>query len=67
MPASRIPIIDVSPLSSRTVEGVARVAAEIGAACRDIGFFYVAGHPVPSLLMSRAFAVADGFFEQPEP
>jgi isopenicillin N synthase-like dioxygenase len=63
---SEIPIIDVSPLATGDARGAAKVAAEIGAACRDIGFFYVAGHPVPPSLMSEAFAASAAFFDQPD-
>ena len=42
-----LPVIDVSG-------GVAGVAAEIDAACRDMGFFFVVGHGVP--LELQAFA-----------
>jgi isopenicillin N synthase-like dioxygenase len=63
---SEIPVIDVSPLATGDASGTAKVAAEIGTACRDIGFFYVAGHPVPPSLMSKAFAASDAFFEQPD-
>lgn len=57
-----IPIIDVSDLSSPG--GLADVAPQIGAACRDVGFFYVTGHPVPPALMSGVFAAARLFFAQ---
>lgn len=58
-----IPIIDVSDVISGG-EGSARVAAEIGAACREIGFFYVAGHGVPKELMDGVFAASKAFFAQ---
>lgn len=58
-----IPIIDVSGLEG--AEAV-RVAAEIGAACRDVGFFYVTGHPVPASLSADVFAAAAAFFALPD-
>jgi isopenicillin N synthase-like dioxygenase len=61
-----LPIIDVSALASGDKAGVAKVAAEIGAACRDIGFFYVANHSVPKPLMEATFAASAAFFAQPE-
>jgi isopenicillin N synthase-like dioxygenase len=51
----RIPIIDVSPLYSEDEPSWRRIAVEIGAACRGIGFFYVTGHGVPERLIADAF------------
>ncbi|MGL1344654.1 2-oxoglutarate and iron-dependent oxygenase domain-containing protein, partial [Vibrio parahaemolyticus] len=42
------------------------VVREIGAACRDIGFFYVVAHGVPDTLMRETFAMARDFFSLPE-
>jgi isopenicillin N synthase-like dioxygenase len=64
VPSSQIPIIDVSPLATGEAAQTAKVAAEIGAACRDIGFFYVSGYPVPQSLMDGAFAASAAFFAQ---
>jgi isopenicillin N synthase-like dioxygenase len=50
-----LPVIDVSG-------GVAAVAGEIDAACRDTGFFLVVGHDVPVELQSRLDALAREFF-----
>jgi isopenicillin N synthase-like dioxygenase len=61
-----IPVIEVSALASGDRAAVATVAAEIGAACRDIGFFYVASHSVPQALMQAAFAASETFFAQPD-
>jgi isopenicillin N synthase-like dioxygenase len=43
-----IPIIDVSGLSSDPAAASPAVKA-IGAACRNVGFFYVTGHSVPKV------------------
>jgi isopenicillin N synthase-like dioxygenase len=59
---SEIPIIDLSPLVAHDPAGERRVAAEIGAACRGIGFFYVSGHGVPQAVISAVFAAAADFF-----
>lgn len=64
--AAQIPIIDVSPLASGDPDGLERVAAEIGKACREIGFFYVANHSVPAELMQGAFDASAAFFAQDE-
>lgn len=58
-----IPVIDVSALSGP--DG-GRVAAEIGAACREVGFFYVAGHPVGATRIADVFTAAKTFFAQDE-
>jgi isopenicillin N synthase-like dioxygenase len=50
-----LPVIDVSG-------GVAGVAAEIDAACRDVGFFFVVGHEVPTDLQARLDSLAREFF-----
>jgi len=62
-----IPIIDVSPLAGGEEAGIRRVAREIGAACRGIGFFYVTGHSVPATLTERAFDASADFFASPGP
>ena len=59
-----LPIIDLTPLGEGEA-GLARVAAAIGAACRDVGFFYVVNHGVPRTLMDEAFATSRRFFALP--
>jgi isopenicillin N synthase-like dioxygenase len=62
---SGLPIIDMSGLGRlREVEAV---AAEIDAACREFGFFYVVGHGVATSLPGRVDALAREFFALPEP
>src|SRR5579862_7245336 len=46
--------------------GLAKVAAEIDAACRDSGFFYVVGHGVPETLTARVDSLAREFFALPD-
>jgi isopenicillin N synthase-like dioxygenase len=60
---SHIPIIDVSELGAggRTPR---RVAEELGAACRESGFFYVVGHGVDAALQSRLRDLSREFFTQ---
>lgn len=60
-----IPVIDVSALSPGS-DGFRAVARAIGKACRETGFFYVAGHGVPLALMARTFAASVAFFGEPE-
>ena len=43
----------------------ASIAAEIGAACRDVGFFYVVNHGVAPELIAKTFAQSHEFFALP--
>lgn len=68
---SALPVIDVSPLLAAAAgpeseAGRQRVAEEIGAACRESGFFYVSGHGMPAELVDRLDAAARRFFALPE-
>jgi isopenicillin N synthase-like dioxygenase len=58
-------IIDVSGLSSGSAQATSRVAAQLGRACRDTGFFYVTGHGIPDALLSGIFNSAQSFFAAP--
>ncbi len=60
---SEIPVIDVSDVVNGT--DVKGVAAEIYAAARNHGFFYISNHGIAQDLMDQAFAVSKSFFEQP--
>ncbi len=59
---SDIPIIDVSGI--RAINPLERkaVASKIGAACRNVGFFYVTGHGVPSAICAGIFTAAHELF-----
>jgi isopenicillin N synthase-like dioxygenase len=54
-----LPVIDLAAPMATVAEG-------IGAACRDSGFFYVAGHGVPSSLLDRLDRASREFFALPE-
>ena len=56
-----IPVIDWSHFATNPASS----AAEIGRACRDTGFFLLAGHGIDPGLPSRVFAQADAFFDLP--
>ena len=60
---SHIPIIDISALVSGK-EDRHEVAAKIGQACRDCGFFYIVGHGVEEALQRRMEKVSQEFFAQ---
>ena len=59
----KLPIIDLSGFASG--ESFDRVVAEIAAAARGPGFFYLVNHGVPLELMDRAFDESRAFFARP--
>jgi isopenicillin N synthase-like dioxygenase len=60
-----IPIIDVSGLRSAERDKRDAVAAALGNACRQVGFFYVTGHGIPPSVSSGIFAAARDLFALP--
>ena len=60
-----LPIIDLGPSGQGEGASLTRIAAEVGAACRDVGFFYVVNHGVSPELVARAFAQSHAFFALP--
>lgn len=62
--ATGIPLIDLSPLSA-SGGAVDALAAEVGAASRDWGFFVVVGHGVPAETVARATEAQRAFFALP--
>jgi isopenicillin N synthase-like dioxygenase len=59
-----LPIVD---LASGESDGASltRIAAEVGAACRKVGFFCVVNHGVEARLIAEAFAQSQRFFALP--
>ena len=62
---AEIPMIDFAPFLHGTQADKQRVADEIGAACRQIGFFYLKGHDVPESLRQAVFDQSASFFHKP--
>lgn len=60
-----IPVIDISGLYSDAPADRERVAAEVGAAARDIGFFYISGSGVDDALFAQLLDVTTAFFALP--
>ncbi|WP_263140592.1 2-oxoglutarate and iron-dependent oxygenase domain-containing protein [Pseudomonas sp. RIT-PI-AD] len=60
-----LPIIDISPLYRPDASAWARVAERIDAACRDWGFFYIEGHPIPAARLDALLDAARRFFALP--
>ena len=61
-----IPTIDLTPLRSGDAAAKREVARQIDAACRDTGFFLVAGHGVPTDLITKTRQRAIDFFALPD-
>jgi isopenicillin N synthase-like dioxygenase len=60
-----LPIIDLGSSGESEGASLTRIAAEVGAACRDVGFFYVVNHGVAPELIAKAFAQSHEFFALP--
>lgn len=60
-----VPVIDLSPYREGTPEGKARVAEQVGQACRDIGFIVISGHGISEDLIRRTHDVSSAFFSLP--
>lgn len=63
---SVIPVIDVAALRGGDAAARRLVAAEIGAACRGIGFFGIRGHGIAPDLRKAAFDAARALFDLPD-
>jgi isopenicillin N synthase-like dioxygenase len=59
---SEIPVIDIAPLMQGSPEPMHAIAKALGTACREVGFFYVAGHGIPQSLIDRVFETSVAFF-----
>lgn len=59
-----IPILDWQRYATGTDR--AGFVADLGAACRETGFFLLTGHGMSKTLISDVFAQADAFFARPE-
>ncbi len=60
-----VPIVDISGLRSPARAERERVAAEIGAAAREVGFLYISGSGIDEALFDRMLAAAKQFFALP--
>jgi isopenicillin N synthase-like dioxygenase len=58
-------VIDLAGLRQHHPAATTRIAAKIGRACRDVGFFYVRNHGVPEKLLSGIFEQSRDFFALP--
>ena len=62
-----LPVIDLSPLDRDGEAAALPLARAIDDACRDSGFFLVAGHGIPRQVIDDWFAASREFFELPVP
>ncbi len=60
-----IPLIDIAALESPDAAARAAVAREIGAACRDTGFFAITGHGIDAARVDAVFTAAREVFALP--
>jgi isopenicillin N synthase-like dioxygenase len=60
-----VPVIDIAPYFTGDAQTKQKVADEIGAACRDIGFYIIVGHGVSPQLVKRVDHAARAFFDLP--
>ncbi len=62
-----IPVIDIGGLLDRGIASADgdEAARQIGDACRDVGFFYIQNHGIPSDHREAVFSEAKRFFELP--
>lgn len=63
---SSLPVVDVSGLYAAEPEARLAVAREMGAAARNVGFFYVTGHRIDRALRTDLLQAAMRFFALPE-
>ncbi|KAK9804233.1 hypothetical protein WJX72_002642 [[Myrmecia] bisecta] len=63
-----IPVIDATALVQPNQRAAAKaaVAAQLHAACRDVGFFYVKNHGIPAALQQGILQQARAWFDLPE-
>ncbi|MDF1872344.1 2-oxoglutarate and iron-dependent oxygenase domain-containing protein [Vannielia sp.] len=55
-----VPVLDLAPL----IEGgdITALAAELDAACRNTGFFYIKNHGVPEMVLNAVFGATRRYF-----
>lgn len=63
---SALPIVSIAGLHSDDVNIRRAAAAELGQACREVGFFYAVDHGVPDTVRAEAFACSQRLFALPQ-
>jgi isopenicillin N synthase-like dioxygenase len=59
-----LPIVDLSLFANGDKDERQRIAREIDAICRDVGFLGVVGHGVPDKIVSELYAASKDFFRK---
>jgi isopenicillin N synthase-like dioxygenase len=59
-----VPVIDIEPFRTGDAAARAQVAAEIGAACEEIGFILISGHGLAPEAIEEMYDVSAAFFAQ---
>ena len=62
---AEIPVVDLGPLGSGDRES--EILRQIDAACRSVGFFYIAHHGVPTAATADILLQCRRFFALPQP
>ena len=62
---NELPKIDMRRIYSENIEDRKELAKEVGAACRDVGFFYAVNHGVDEQLLDDTFTAVKNFFDLP--
>lgn len=62
---TEVPVIDIAGLYSEDVATREGVAAELGRAARDVGFFYISGADIDEALFDALLAATKEFFALP--
>jgi isopenicillin N synthase-like dioxygenase len=65
MALETVPLVDIAPYHTGIAEKKRAVAAQIGEACRDIGFLVIAGHGVSAALIDAVDEASRAFFDLP--
>jgi isopenicillin N synthase-like dioxygenase len=63
---NEVPKIDFRRIYSNTLKDRKELAKEVGAACRDVGFFYAVNHGVDDEMLNDTFDALKEYFALPE-
>jgi isopenicillin N synthase-like dioxygenase len=63
--STEVPVVDLAPAWSSGLDARRAVAAEIAAACREVGFFYIRNHGIAGDDIDRIFQTAVDFHSLP--
>ena len=62
---NEVPKIDMRRIYSDSLDDRKELAEEVGAACRNVGFFYAVNHGVDEQLLDDTFKAVARFFDLP--